>query len=327
MSASDRLSSQAVAFAEFQALRSSAATQASTLAIKNDLVFWAVQLSGADVDPENRPAWPDALDLIKAEDINDRAVQTVLTANDHLARSTRHRYLSTLKGFVRYLKKREVPGARLLDPDTRIAVKAESEVKSLSQDAIGRLLTAAAAPPATARSAWPERDVAVIRLGAECGTRAAETCAFRWVDIDDDDPAFIRVHRSAKAHRERLVPLSATLLSDLARLRVSAVERGLPADDQDRVFTKTSGAEFNPSSLSTVLRRCGRAASPPVTFPDGAVYHALRHSCASHLVATGLPAPSVQAVLGHASLATTGRYTRIAGRELAAQFQDAGLLS
>ena len=326
MTASDLLSVRAVAFTEAKALRGKASTNASTLAIRNDLTFWALQLSGADADTESRPTWPAVLDLITAADIYDEAVESVLTVNRHLKKSTRKRYLSTLKGFTKYLVKRGVAGATQLDPDIHVGGSETTEVKSLSQDAVARLLVAAATPPDTARSAWPQRDVAVIRLGVECGTRAAETCALRWVDIDDDDPALLRVHRSTKGNRERLVPVGATLLADLADLRTSAVDRGLPSDDQDLVFTKSSGVVFDPRSLSTVLRRCAEAASPPVSFPEGAVFHSLRHTCAAELARRGVPMSVIQAVLGHASLATTGIYTRVNGHELAAQFQDAGLL-
>lgn len=327
MDSSECLSVQAVAFVEAKALESKAATNASTLAIKSDLTFWALQLSGTVVDSESRPVFPAVLDLITASDINHDAVRSVLTANDGpLERTTLHRYLSTLKGFNLHLVNRGVAGASMSISTIKVSKSGTNEVKSLSQDAVGRLLVAAAAAPDTARSAWPERDVAMIRLGVECGTRAAECCALRWVDLDEDDPALLRVHRAAKGNRERLVPVGATLLGDLARLRDDTVVRGFPADDRDLVFRKRSGAVFDPRSLATVLRRCAQTATPPVTFPDGAVYHSLRHTCATVLAQRLVPMHIIQAILGHASLATTGIYTRVTGHELAAQLQDAGLL-
>jgi site-specific recombinase XerD len=44
--------------------------------------------------------------------------------------------------------------------------------------------------------------------------------------------------------------------------------------------------------------------------------HIWRHTCATHLVATGANIASVQQLLGHRSLLTTQRYTRVAPVEV-----------
>jgi site-specific recombinase XerD len=62
--------------------------------------------------------------------------------------------------------------------------------------------------------------------------------------------------------------------------------------------------------------------------PQGETAHAFRHTYAKGLVSRGVPLAALQALLGHASLATTQVYLRMTGAELtdaaqAAEVRDA----
>ena len=148
------------------------------------------------------------------------------------------------------------------------------------------------------------RDRAAIELMYGSGLRVAELCALDVTDVDVDGQ---RVRIMGKGSKERVVPIG-----DFAR---EAVRRYLDHGRPAMMPGEVSGAllfnrrrrRMSPRDVHSMVDRYarstmqGRKVSP----------HTLRHSFATHLLEGGADIRSVQELLGHASLATTQRYTHV----------------
>ena len=77
--------------------------------------------------------------------------------------------------------------------------------------------------------------------------------------------------------------------------------------DSGRLFVNPRGGRLSRQSLWVVVRRAATRAGLRARVSP----HVLRHSFASHLLEGGADLRSVQAMLGHADIATTQIYTHL----------------
>jgi integrase len=135
----------------------------------------------------------------------------------------------------------------------------------------------------------------MLLLTYGCGLRLSEVLAVRVADMDGERK-LLRV-RQGKGAKDRLVPLSPTLLAQLRtywRLYRPA----------DWLFTGRSDAPLSTTSLQKAYTRAKTQAG--VTKVGG--IHALRHAYATHQLAGGLKVERLQRLMGHTSIHTTLRY-------------------
>ena len=135
------------------------------------------------------------------------------------------------------------------------------------------------------------------------GLRITETVSLKAEHIDS---ARMLVHvELGKGQKSRLVPLSEVLLRQL---------RNYWRHDRPRVpgslWLFPSADPAQPMHESTVQRACQRA-RVVAGLKKQATPHTLRHCYATHLLEAGTDLRTVQALLGHATLATTAIYTHV----------------
>jgi integrase/recombinase XerC len=152
------------------------------------------------------------------------------------------------------------------------------------------------------------RDRAVLELLYGSGLRVAEVAGLTLDRIDLDRG---RVTVMGKGSKEREVPIS-----DFA---IDAVERYLREGRRAMASEGSSSAFFNlrkkPLGTRDVRRLVGRYGAETLS-GRRVTPHTLRHSFATHLLEGGADIRVVQELLGHASVATTQRYTHVSRARL-----------
>ena len=140
------------------------------------------------------------------------------------------------------------------------------------------------------------RNRALLRLLYAAGLRVFELCALTWQHLQERDDAG-QVTVLGKGGKTRAVLLSAATWQELRGL-------GGDGDAATAVFRSRKGGTLSHSQVLRIVRAAAQRAGIQAPVSP----HWLRHAHASHALERGCPIHLVQATLGHASVATTGRY-------------------
>ena len=142
------------------------------------------------------------------------------------------------------------------------------------------------------------RDATAILLAYRHGLRASEVVDLQWADIDFTTG---RIHiRRAKGSDDGVHQLGNRELRALRRLQREAK---LP-----NVFASELGAPLSVAGYERMVARTGRKAKFPFLLHS----HMLRHGCGYALINAGENLRAIQQHLGHKSINSTVRYTRLA---------------
>lgn len=160
------------------------------------------------------------------------------------------------------------------------------------------------------------RDVAMVELLYATGIRVGELVG---LDVDDLDHDRRVVRVFGKGRKERTVPYGSPAARALARWLEVGRPRLAAAGSGPALFVGARGRRIDQRAVRTLVHR--RIADVPGAPDIGP--HGLRHTAATHLLEGGADLRSVQELLGHASLATTQRYTHVTTDRLRRAYQQA----
>lgn len=259
----------------------------------------------ADDTAEAEPAAPPTADSV------DIALLRSYLASLHergLGRTTAARKLAALRSFYRYLGR---IGA--VERDAARAVRAPKTPRRIPQRLeLGEVEELLHAPdPATARG---KRDLAILELLYGTGVRVSELVGLDLTDLRRNS-RILRV--LGKGGKERVVPfgeVAADALGDYLSARGELAAAGSGAASE-AVFLNARGGRLTDRSVRTIVRRyLGEAGIAHLA--GKATPHTLRHAFATHLLDRGADLRAIQELLGHASLATTQKYTQVSTARL-----------
>jgi integrase/recombinase XerC len=163
-----------------------------------------------------------------------------------------------------------------------------------------------------ASEAMRRRDRAMFEVLYGSGLRVGELTA---LDLTALAPDLAEVRVMGKGRKERVAPIgreAAQALRDYLAVRRELAHPRHGTLDERALFVSHLGRRLGPRRVQVLVRRFGAsAASRPDLHP-----HALRHSCATHLLEGGADLRTIQELLGHQSLSTTQRYTHLSMEQL-----------
>jgi len=212
---------------------------------------------------------------------------------------------SVLRSFFRWLTRRRIV---LFNPaeDLKLGNRTQPLPKAvLSESEVRALLSA------PGRDVLGLRDRAILETLYSTGLRRAELCGLNLYDLDHANE-LLRV-RGGKGGRDRIVPIGAAALAAIRHyLRDSRPELVRAPKEPALFLAAITHRRLNVKTLNLVVRKHAEAAG----IAKRVTPHVLRHTCATDLLRGGADIRQVQAILGHASVATTQIYTRVAVEDL-----------
>ncbi|MDQ5912060.1 MAG: integrase/recombinase XerD, partial [Patescibacteria group bacterium] len=201
-------------------------------------------------------------------------------------------YLIALRSFLKYLTKRSITS--LPADNIELAKVPERSLDLISSEELNRFLDG---PNQEKDEQKKLRDKAILELFYSTGLRVSELCSLpRDLDISKDEFSV-----RGKGEKVRVV-----FLTDTAK---DSIREYLA---KNKSLTSSRLFDLTPRSIERLVKYYAIKAgiSKKVT------PHVIRHSFATDLLQNGADLRSVQALLGHANIATTQIYTHVTDKHL-----------
>jgi integrase/recombinase XerD len=219
------------------------------------------------------------------------------------------RRISALRGFYRHLLRE---GDLAHDPTEHVELPRRG--RSLPRALTREVATAVVEAPDAGRPRGV-RDRTILELLYATGMRASECLDVKLGDVNLTAGYLVC---TGKGRKQRLVPVGAEAVQWVRRYLREVRPLWTRRRDSGRLFVNPRGGPLSRQSLWAIVRQAAARAGVRGRVSP----HMLRHSFASHLLEGGADLRSVQAMLGHADIATTQIYTHLPSAALTRMYRQ-----
>ncbi len=210
------------------------------------------------------------------------------------------RSLSSIKSFLRFLiRHKKIVSSKLL------RVKgprfASSMPRPLSKNQIKNLIEDISTEP----ERWIRmRNLSIIILMWGYGLRISEVLNLKLKDLETNNLTII-----GKGQKSRIIPILNEVVFFIEKMGETCPYSILY---DDYIFLGKRGKQLKASIVQKQIREIRYK----LRFPENTTPHSLRHTFATELLENMVDLRSIQELLGHSSLATTQRYTKVTSEKM-----------
>ncbi|WP_433939225.1 site-specific tyrosine recombinase XerD [Paenibacillus lautus] len=211
------------------------------------------------------------------------------------AASSLLRCTASLRSFFQYLVRQAV----IVQDPTQLLDNPKPErkpPKSLTVEQVDKLLSAP-------DSGTPQgaRDKAMLELLYASGIKVSELVNLSIHDIHLE-MRFLRC--AVSGGKERILPITPIAAESVALYVRDMRDKLMRDPGEDALFLNSLGTRLTRQGFWKIIKKYGKLAD----IDEDITPHTLRHSFAMHLLQNGADLRSVQEMLGHSALSTTGMY-------------------
>jgi len=227
-------------------------------------------------------------------------------ARENIGASSRSREISSIKSFLDFLEREYSFNLPVIEQISHPKLD-KALPKAVSLNDIKRII----ADLENQVDSWADyRDYVIILLIYTTGLRISEVLSLTKQNLTKEYLVVM-----GKGNKERYVPL---LQEAYQALLIYFKLLPYPVDEDECFFKGVRGGDLSPRIVQRRLHKIRLHLS----LPDFATPHALRHSFATHLLEGGANLREIQEILGHESLSTTERYTKVTKEHLLAKYKN-----
>ncbi len=241
--------------------------------------------------------------IISINDVKREHIQLFLKHEDHLAKSTISREITSLRMFCKFLKREQLVEINIMSYFD-LPKQTDHLPVVLSYDEVTRLLDSI-----EMKDFKSARNRAMVELLYASGIRVSELIQIKLSDINlnQNDLKVI-----GKGDKERIVPINNYVSQIIHKYIVDYRNPFLQFEDNPLLFFNNKKQMISRRSFYNTLRKIAKEAG----ITKNVSPHTLRHSYATHLLENGADLRSIQELLGHSDISTTTIYTHVSNSKL-----------